>query len=154
MFGVHRLTTPEDCENQLKEHENRKRIWNVDTYLLTAMGEPALLMPFVFTPSKSSSGHLKFDFSATHWAYSYSSNSVDCQICQDLEASVTQNFKADKYEVNQVREQAIRELAAKSMAHNDVKDDHVGLLPILQDGRVVDLKPVLIDLCRMTLEKE
>jgi hypothetical protein len=158
IFGNRRSITPADIgndnDNRDKEHANWKRIWNVNTYRMTAMGGPALLMPLVFTPSRSSgpsnSGPSKFNFSATHWAYSDSSISANCSICQELEASIMKNFNADDYEVDLVREQALGVLDSKSLVHNDVKNDHVGLLPIWQDGQVVNLKPVLIDLCRVT----
>ncbi len=153
IFGNRRSFTPADIgignDNRDKEHANWKRIWNVDTYRMTAMGGPALLMPLVFTPSRSS-GSSKFNFSATHWAYSDSSISANCSICQELEASITGKFNAGDYEVDLVRNQALGVLDSKSLAHNDMKNDHVGLLPVWQDGQVVDLQPVLIDLCRVT----
>ena len=41
---------------------------------------------------------------------------------------------------------AIKELAKSQFLHEDIEWRHVGLLPIIENDIIVDLKPVLIDL--------
>lgn len=149
---------PDECTQE----ENRwitlynERVWTFNRTVSEGNRERGLVLPFAFPCSeryneKYTERTISFNFDIASWCKEGDFvDTEDSDMLNDLTSSITQIFKAKGWNPMDVANIAIEDLAKKGMVHDDLEWRHVALMPVLQGDKCVDLKPIFIDLVRMS----
>ena len=149
---------PDDCVQE----ENRwatlynERVWTFNRTLEEENTERGLVLPFVFPcceryNDRYTERTIFFKFDIAAWCKEGDFvDAEDSTMLNDFTSSITRIYEAKGWNPMDVANIAIEDLAKKGMVHDDLEWRHVALMPVLKGDKCVDLKPIFIDLVRMS----
>ena len=129
-----------------------KSIWDVDTIKCDIVGNCSLVMPLVLC-AEEKQGSIKFCISITDSLYNSGSTrdaETDRPAMDKIESQIKACYDSHPWSVEEAEQVAVETMRSAGYIHDDLKPQHVALLPQLDAvGDVVSLKPILIDLSRV-----
>jgi hypothetical protein len=130
------------------EHDLWLEIWGVETITCTLAGNEALVMPLVFTAKEDGT----FAISPNEWAYNHGSVADGDELAFNRIFEQTSICLSNRpWSVAEAQAEALAAMEAAGYTHDDMKLQHVALLPELDAaGNISALRPVLIDLARVS----
>ncbi len=133
-----------------RDEEQRlwQELWGVETIPLTVAKHPALILPLVFT-SIEKDGERQFQLCPSTWANAERIGSEEeLKGLEDIRSKIEAAMPTMSFET--AKQMALDSMRAKNYEQSDFKDDHVGLMPLIDcDGNFSEYRPVIIDLSRM-----
>lgn len=109
----------------------------------------ALVMPLVFHVTVDKNGGRNINFNLVEWTKEPMVDATTCPALDKWTTQLSRKWMDSGYSIEKVAVDAVKKFANTSFAHDDLKWQHVGVLPIVENGMVVRLDPVLIDLVRV-----
>uniref|UniRef100_A0A6C0ADY9 Uncharacterized protein n=1 Tax=viral metagenome TaxID=1070528 RepID=A0A6C0ADY9_9ZZZZ len=127
-----------------------KHMYEIDAEIQKINGKPTFLTPLIFTLEKRYNTDYKhyevFIQTDLTKIFTYEgANASDLPIKMSGFQSDIDNL-AKKINIKKSARHAIKYIAKKNYIHNDLKWEHIGLYPVLVNGVVDRLEPILIDL--------
>ena len=146
-------TTEERKNAATKERDCWKVAYGIDAPLLEIADGVALLLPFAFHAYKTND---TFTFSSNldWWGNDAGSGATSMEsacYCQ-MKGDICENIAG--HDVLGVATVAINHLSTMKMLHPDVRTRHVALLPTFDGGDLSALRPILIDMSRIEMDKD
>ena len=121
-------------------------VWKVRTIRCVVAGWETLIMPPVFTADIDG----KLSITTRDWVTCDWETDIDVNALARIESQAKACFEAKAWTLDMVQQAAVDAMMQAGYRHGDLKNEHVGLLPITnEEGEIVELRPVLIDLSRV-----
>ena len=130
------------------DHDLWLEIWGVETIKCRFAGNEALVMPLVFTAKEDGT----FAISPCEWAYNRGSVADgDEPAFQRIFEQTSICLSKRPWSIAEAQAKAVATMKAAGYIHDDMKLQHVALLPVLDaTGEISVPRPVLIDLARVS----
>uniref|UniRef100_A0A6C0AEE4 Uncharacterized protein n=1 Tax=viral metagenome TaxID=1070528 RepID=A0A6C0AEE4_9ZZZZ len=133
-----------------------KKIYNINTEIEIINGNPSFITPLIFTLeneyNKTYKKYEVFFRTDLEKIFTYD-GAISAELPLKMHSLQSQiNRYSQKMNILECAEYAINELAKKKYVHNDLKWQHIGLYPVLKNGYLEKMEPILIDL--ESLEKK
>ena len=151
-LAVVKFLTDGGTEKLGQEQAHWRNIWGVECRIVNLNNRDGLLMPFCmpFNVHKRRDGNAWF-CSLHIWNKILSNKASDFEeVSDELEKCIDYaNLKYYQSNPIKVAEKALETMTLKGTRHDDLEWRHFALLPVLNENRVYEFKPILIDLTRV-----
>lgn len=143
-------------EDRNAELNNWKLINDQNCFRITITGgRQAMVMPLVFhvTSTSSNNGSREINFNLVEWCKESFVTRVSISDSHALDRwteKLLKKWQELGWTIEQVAIEATTKLALAGYCHDDLKWNHIGVIPIIVNDEVHSFQPILIDLVRVS----
>lgn len=130
------------------DYDTERLLWKeiYDISVIFNESNKSIVLPFCFHVIEDKDGSMQFNFDLTFWTRESPATPGDANLLIEEQHQYLSNLDPTNFDCAGIAQQAVEYLTSQGFVHDDLEWRHVAVMPIFENGRIIDLKPILLDL--------